>query len=236
MGSCLTAGLLLLLGLGLLAWQRVARLRRHHRSALGKLPPPGAGPDTTLVLTDVQDSTTLYESLPVEVMDACMRIAERIIRDLLAAHQGYESATEGDAFLCAFHSPLDAVLFCLKLQDALLHATWPQELLHCSGVPCCHPVTASPRPHFNKIVQMVTLSSVKQLPSSAAQELSLAGHILCRVRKWFEPQVRIDDRASPPGHPCPTAPVSAFAQDSLLATRLGQGVQPGDDITHGMAH
>ncbi|GFH25639.1 guanylate cyclase domain-containing protein, partial [Haematococcus lacustris] len=93
---------------------RVVRLRRNHRSALGKLLPPGAGPDTTLVLTDVQDSTTLYECLPVEVMDACMRIAERIIRDLLAAHQGYESATEGDAFLCAFHSPLDAVLFCLK--------------------------------------------------------------------------------------------------------------------------
>ncbi|KAL6750967.1 hypothetical protein V8C86DRAFT_758675 [Haematococcus lacustris] len=236
MGSCLTVGLLLLLGLGLLAWQRVVRLRRNHRSALGKLLPPGAGPDTTLVLTDVQDSTTLYESLPVEVMDACMRIAERIIRDLLAAHQGYESATEGDAFLCAFHSPLDAVLFCLKLQDALLHATWPQELLHCPDVPCCHPVTASPRPHFNKIVQMVTLSSVKQLPSSAAQGPSLAGHILRRVKKWFEPKVRSDDRASPPGHPCPTAPVSALAQDSTITTRLSKGVQPGDDNTHGMAH
>ncbi|KAJ9511247.1 hypothetical protein QJQ45_017159 [Haematococcus lacustris] len=155
--ACLIGGCMLLVGLGLLTWQRVVWMRRNHRSALGKLLPPGAGPDTTLVLTDVQDSTTLYECLPVEVMDACMRIAERIIRDLLAAHRGYESATEGDAFLCAFHSPLDAVLFCLKLQDALLHATWPQELLHCPGVPCCHPVTASPRPHFNKIVQRSVL-------------------------------------------------------------------------------
>ncbi|KAJ9511501.1 hypothetical protein QJQ45_029838 [Haematococcus lacustris] len=162
---CLVAGLLLLLGLGLLAWQRVVWLRRNHRSALGKLLPPGAGPDTTLVLTDVQDSTTLYESLPVEVMDACMRIAERIIRDLLAAHQGYESATEGDAFLCAFHSPLDAVLFCLKLQDALLHATWPQELLHCSGVPCCHLVTVSLSPHFNKIVQVLGPPLLPKLPA-----------------------------------------------------------------------
>ncbi|KAL6750965.1 hypothetical protein V8C86DRAFT_758443 [Haematococcus lacustris] len=153
-GACLAGGLLLLFSLVLLAWQRVVRLKRNYRSALGKLLPPGAGPDTTLVLTDVQDSTTMYECLPVEVMDACMRIAERIIRDLLAAHRGYESATEGDAFLCAFHSPLDAVLFCLKLQDALLHATWPQELLHCPGVPCCHPVTVSPKPHFNKIVQV----------------------------------------------------------------------------------
>ncbi|KAJ9511369.1 hypothetical protein QJQ45_029811, partial [Haematococcus lacustris] len=162
---CLVAGLLLLLGLGMLAWQRVVWLRRHHRSALGKLLPPGAGPDTTLVLTDVQDSTTLYESLPVEVMDACMRIAERIIRDLLAAHQGYESATEGDAFLCAFHSPLDAVLFCLKLQDALLHATWPQELLHCPGVPCCHPVTVSLSPQFNKIVQVLGPPLLPKLPA-----------------------------------------------------------------------
>ncbi|GFH07643.1 guanylate cyclase domain-containing protein [Haematococcus lacustris] len=217
-GACLAGGLLLLFSLGLLAWQRVVRLRRNHRSALGKLLPPGAGPDTTLVLTDVQDSTTLYECLPVEVMDACMRIAERIIRDLLAAHQGYESATEGDAFLCAFHSPLDA------------------ELLHCSGVPCCHPVTASPRPHFNKIVQMVTLSSVKRLSSSNPQSTSLAGCFLRGVRKWLKSQVHYDDRASPPGHLYPTAPVSAFAQDSLLATRLSKGAQSGYDITNGRAY
>ncbi|KAJ9511227.1 hypothetical protein QJQ45_017170, partial [Haematococcus lacustris] len=235
--ACLAGGLLLLVGLGLFAWQRVVRLRRNHRSALGKLLPPGAGPDTTLVLTDVQDSTTLYECLPVEVMDACMRIAERIIRDLLAAHQGYESATEGDAFLCAFHSPLDAVLFCLKLQDALLHATWPQELLHCPGVPCCHPVTVSLSPQFNKIVQMVSLSSLKRLSSSLPpQGSSLARRILRGMRKWCAPQLHPDDNAPPPGHPCPTTPTSALAQDSLLTTRLSKGAQQGGVMTNGKGH
>ncbi|KAJ9511504.1 hypothetical protein QJQ45_029834 [Haematococcus lacustris] len=234
--ACLGGGLLLLVGLGLFAWQRVVWLRRNHRSALGKLLPPGAGPDTTLVLTDVQDSTTLYECLPVEVMDACMRIAERIIRDLLAAHQGYESATEGDAFLCAFHSPLDAVLFCLKLQDALLHATWPQELLHCPDVPCCHLVTVSLSPQFSKIVQMATLSSQKRLSSFTPQGFSLARRILRGVRKCLVPQIHHDDNAPPPGHPCPTTPTSALAQDSLLTTRLSKRAQQGGVMTNGRGH
>ncbi|KAJ9511485.1 hypothetical protein QJQ45_029847 [Haematococcus lacustris] len=241
--ACLVGGSILLVGLGLLTWQRVLWMRRNHRSALGKLLPPGAGPDTTLVLTDVQDSTTLYECLPVEVMDACMRIAERIIRDLLAAHRGYESATEGDAFLCAFHSPLDAVLFCLKLQDALLHATWPQELLHCPGVPCCHPVTVSLSPQFNKIVQVMlclslvcgmqpvvmsllqalNTSSLNCLPSSTAERQSLARCFPHALRRWSALRGVHADRAPPLSS---ALPASVLAQSQPLATRPSKDAQP----------
>ncbi|KAL6750964.1 hypothetical protein V8C86DRAFT_758662 [Haematococcus lacustris] len=83
---------------------------------------------------------------------------------------------------------------------------------------------------------MVTLSSVKRLSSSNSQSTSLAGRILRGVRKWLKSQVHYDDRASPPGHLYPTAPVSALAQDSALATRLSKGAQSGYDITNGRAY
>ena len=43
-------------------------------------------------------------------------------------HYGYEVATEGDAFVLAFHCPLDAVAWCLSVQHALLSADWPEAL------------------------------------------------------------------------------------------------------------
>ena len=38
--------------------------RRAHRTLFGKVLAPGPGPGTSLVITDIQDSTTLYECLP----------------------------------------------------------------------------------------------------------------------------------------------------------------------------
>lgn len=36
--------------------------------------------------------------------------------------------TEGDAFILAFHDPLDAVSWALQVQLALLEAPWPPEI------------------------------------------------------------------------------------------------------------
>lgn len=38
------------------------------------------------------------------------------LRKLLLKHSGYESATEGDSFLLAFHCPEDALLFAMEAQ------------------------------------------------------------------------------------------------------------------------
>lgn len=38
------------------------------------------------------------------------------MRTGIAAHGGYEINTEGDAFLVAFTSVVDAVLFCMETQ------------------------------------------------------------------------------------------------------------------------
>lgn len=40
---------------------------KRHRTWLGKVRPPGAGPSTTLLLTDVMSSTALWEALPAQV-------------------------------------------------------------------------------------------------------------------------------------------------------------------------
>ena len=40
----------------------------------------------------------------------------------------YEIATEGDSFQLAFHTPADAVGWCLDVQSLLLTAAWPAAL------------------------------------------------------------------------------------------------------------
>ncbi|KAG2495324.1 hypothetical protein HYH03_006594 [Edaphochlamys debaryana] len=92
--------------------------------------PPGPGP-LSLVVTDIEDSTRLWEweGLAADVMDAALRLHQRVLREAALEHRGYESATEGDSFILAFGSPVDAVAFCLAAQQALLEAPWPRELL-----------------------------------------------------------------------------------------------------------
>jgi class 3 adenylate cyclase len=43
-----------------------------------------------------------------------------MMRALALEYFGWELATEGDAFLLAFHDPFDAVSFALTFQDALM--------------------------------------------------------------------------------------------------------------------
>lgn len=38
------------------------------------------------------------------------------VRHLLLRHRGFESATEGDAFIAAFANPMTALNFCVDLQ------------------------------------------------------------------------------------------------------------------------
>ncbi|GFH24554.1 guanylate cyclase domain-containing protein, partial [Haematococcus lacustris] len=80
---------------------------------------PGALEETTLLVTDIESSTTLWEVLPSHVMDETLREHHACIRQVLLKHNGYESATEGDSFLLAFHCPEDALLFALECQAAV---------------------------------------------------------------------------------------------------------------------
>ena len=46
-----------------------------------------------------------------------------------ASLQGYESCTEGDAFIMSFADPLTALHFCMDVQRDLLRAAWPSEVV-----------------------------------------------------------------------------------------------------------
>ncbi|KXZ48733.1 hypothetical protein GPECTOR_25g317 [Gonium pectorale] len=117
---CVTVAAAVLLSLAVLL------LRRRGGGALG---PPGPGLGTSLVLTDIQNSTVLWETLPADVMDVALRCHHEVLRGLLPLHRGYESATEGDAFILAFHSAEDAALYAVAAQERLVAAPWPEEML-----------------------------------------------------------------------------------------------------------
>ncbi|GLI65577.1 hypothetical protein VaNZ11_009149 [Volvox africanus] len=120
---------LMAVGACLLVWRRVSG----HRSLLyGSVKAPMAGQQTTLLITDIQDSTSLWEVLPDVIMDAALKVHHTVVRQALAKHVGYESATEGDSFILAFHSAEDAVACAMRIQMDLLTAKWPPDLLRCT--------------------------------------------------------------------------------------------------------
>ncbi|GLI62352.1 hypothetical protein VaNZ11_004969 [Volvox africanus] len=124
---------LLLGAMVLWGYARYRRLRAQARAARSAA--PGAGPSTTLLVTDIQDSTVLWEGLPADVMDAAVKLHHRVIREQLLKHKGYESATEGDSFILAFGKPDRALSFSLAAQEALLRADWPTVLTDSDSTP-----------------------------------------------------------------------------------------------------
>ncbi|KAL7533230.1 hypothetical protein ACHAWF_004399 [Thalassiosira exigua] len=100
------------------------------RGALNKakhlVPPSG---DVTIIYTDVQGSTSLWESCPSDMKKA-QDIHDDIMRKCYTNHGGYEITTEGDAFNLAFQHPADALAFALQAQIKLYKANWPQGILN----------------------------------------------------------------------------------------------------------
>jgi predicted ATPase/class 3 adenylate cyclase len=81
-----------------------------------------------LVFTDVQGSTRLWERCS-DHMRAALDVHDQVLRALLAEGDGYEVKTQGDSFMVAFASVVEAVRWCLRAQEALLKAPWPEALL-----------------------------------------------------------------------------------------------------------
>ncbi|CAG9465154.1 unnamed protein product [Pedinophyceae sp. YPF-701] len=86
--------------------------------------PPRGGKETTMLLTDVEDSTLMWETRPRE-MSLANALHDAIIRKHLSRWHGYEVTTEGDSFLLAFHDPVDALGYAIAVQQALATADWP---------------------------------------------------------------------------------------------------------------
>lgn len=84
-------------------------------------PPTG---DVTLVFTDIEGSTKLWQRYP-RAFESVLAIHHRVIRACIQAEGGYEVKTEGDAFMVAFSDPVSAVNFCVAAQLALHETVWP---------------------------------------------------------------------------------------------------------------
>ncbi|KAG2440556.1 hypothetical protein HYH02_010140 [Chlamydomonas schloesseri] len=125
-GPAVAGGVLLLSAVVLCLVLRVRRRRAAARELRGTA--PGVGPGTTLLVTDIQDSTSLWESLPAEVMDVAIRLHHGAMRRLLVTHHGYESATGQDSFILSFWRCDDALHFALAAQDAMLALDWPERV------------------------------------------------------------------------------------------------------------
>lgn len=88
--------------------------------------------DVTLLFSDVENSTVLWDEVPLLMRDA-LAVHNRIIRSLMQKHSGYEVKTEGDSFMIAFATVRAAVTFATEVQVALLNADWPEALLQHSA-------------------------------------------------------------------------------------------------------
>ncbi|MEK7469321.1 MAG: adenylate/guanylate cyclase domain-containing protein [Planctomycetota bacterium] len=117
---------------------------------------PAAAPSgqVTLVFTDLQGSTELWEKLGARFQPVLER-HHAILRERLAAREGFEVKTEGDAFMIAFARASDAIRFTLETQEALSGHAWPAETgelrvrmgVH-TGEPLCITDSATGRPDY----------------------------------------------------------------------------------------
>jgi predicted ATPase/class 3 adenylate cyclase len=78
----------------------------------------------TLLFTDVEGSTRLWESERAE-MAASLRRHDAIMRDAIGRAGGFVFKTFGDEFCAAFWTPLAAVSAALDAQRALADEEWP---------------------------------------------------------------------------------------------------------------
>jgi len=97
------------------------------------LPPLHSSPrapegDVTLVFTDIESSSSLWERVPA-LMREGLRVHDEIMRKAIAETQGYEVKTQGDSFMIAFEDIASAARFATRIQGALLAAPWSDALL-----------------------------------------------------------------------------------------------------------
>ncbi|KAL6756705.1 hypothetical protein V8C86DRAFT_3026625 [Haematococcus lacustris] len=188
----------------------ITHLRRNaklQRSLLGHVLPPAAGDKATLVITDVQGSSKLWETLPAGVMEASMKVHDELVRRLALDSSGYEWATEGDSFLLCFHTPQAAVAFATQLQLG-------KAVCNC-GQPSQSMAVRSCAQH----AQEFKYGNDGYLPSNLLQ--GLLNLLASKPRSWLEaPSPKRDSGSTSAMMKSANEPVSMARPDALS---LGQG-------------
>ena len=79
----------------------------------------------TFLFTDIEGSTALLRRVGDGVYARLLADHHALIRSALAAHDGREIDTQGDAFFAVFSSPRGCVAAALQMQQAIAAHAWP---------------------------------------------------------------------------------------------------------------
>jgi class 3 adenylate cyclase len=79
----------------------------------------------TFLFTDIEGSTALLRRLGDDGYAQVLAGHHALIRSCLAAHDGVEVDTQGDAFFAVFSSPRGCVAAVLEMQQAIKARAWP---------------------------------------------------------------------------------------------------------------
>jgi predicted ATPase/class 3 adenylate cyclase len=127
----------------------------------------------TFLFTDVESSSMLWERAP-EAMRVALTEHDAIVRAALESNAGNVFKTVGDAFCCAFASPLDAALGALAARDALEKHRWPDGIEELRIRIALHSGTADQRdgdyfgPAVNRTARLTAIAAGGQIVASAA--------------------------------------------------------------------
>eukprot|EP01063_Lacrimia_lanifica_P016802 TRINITY_DN2337_c2_g1_i1.p1 TRINITY_DN2337_c2_g1~~TRINITY_DN2337_c2_g1_i1.p1 ORF type:complete len:1243 (+),score=325.55 TRINITY_DN2337_c2_g1_i1:91-3729(+) len=89
---------------------------------------PDAKQCLAIAFTDIRHSTILWDKAPKSMAKA-LSIHNRIVRQCIRMYDGQEIKTVGDSFMVAFLAADSACLFGMAVQEALLGAEWPEDIL-----------------------------------------------------------------------------------------------------------
>jgi predicted ATPase/class 3 adenylate cyclase len=131
----LLAGALELSGEDRAAFEAAAR--RASPTGVGTSPAPSHDGDTpvpapptgtvTFLFTDIEGSTFLLQQLGSERYAALQAEHQQVVRVALAAHEGREIDTQGDAFFAAFATAHGALAAAIQAQRTLIGQPWPAD-------------------------------------------------------------------------------------------------------------
>jgi predicted ATPase/class 3 adenylate cyclase len=141
----------------------------YRRIVLGGLP-TGI---VTLLFTDIEGSTKLWERHSDQMRDALARHDE-ICRDEISRHNGVVFKTVGDAICSAFALPGDALAAAVAVQRAMHGYTWPPDIGEIRVRMALHSGECTERdgdyfgPTVNRVARLSSLAYGEQILVSAA--------------------------------------------------------------------
>jgi predicted ATPase/class 3 adenylate cyclase len=144
----------------------------------------------TFLFTDIEGSTALLGRLGGEGYAQVLARHHALIRSALAAHDGREVDTQGDAFFAVFSSPRGCVAAVLEMQQAIQGHAWPggEQVRVRMGI------------HFGEVAR--TATGLVGLEVHRAARVAAVGHggqvlvsetAAALVRDWLPPGAGLTD-------------------------------------------